>query len=163
MTAIISPATTLLLSAAIALSCGGSPAAPAQSLNVTMLANFSAVDSVFGTETLQVVRDQATWQSLWTKMSSNHVPAPALPAVDFSADMVIVAAVGVKPSGGFRVSVGSAREDSGAITVEVTMTSPGPNCIVSGILTSPVAVAKVPMRTGTVKFNVTRRVNNCGS
>ena len=128
-----------------------------------MLANFSAADEVFATETLQVVRDQATWQSLWAKMNSNHIPPPALPAVDFSAEMVVVVATGGKPSGGFSVSVDSAGERSGTVTVEATMTSPGPNCIRTGILTSPVAVAKLPMRAGTVHFNVTRRVTNCGS
>jgi hypothetical protein len=153
----------LLLSAAIALSCGGSPAAPGQSLSVTTLANFSAADGVFGTETLQVIRDQAAWQSLWSRMNSNHFPTPTLPAVDFSAEMVVVAAVGGKPSGGFSVSVDSASERSGTVIVEVTMTSPGPNCIVAGLMTSPVATAKLPTRTGAVNFNVTRRVTNCKS
>jgi hypothetical protein len=163
VTSKVTPATRLLLSAAIALSCGGSPAAPGQSLSVTTLANFSAADGVFGTETLQVIRDQAAWQSLWSRMNSNHFPAPALPAVDFSAEMVVVAAVGGKPSGGFSVSVDSASERSGTVIVEVTMTSPGPNCIVAGLMTSPVATAKLPTRTGAVNFNVTRRVTNCKS
>lgn len=162
MTPNVTPFTTLLLSAAL-LSCGGSPAAPTQSLSVTTLANFSAADEVFATETLQLVRDHATWQSLWAKMNSNHIPTPALPAVDFSVDMVVVAAAGGKPSGGFSVSVDSASERAGTVTVDVTMTSPGPSCIRTGILTSPVEVAKLPMRTGTANFNVTRRVTNCGS
>jgi hypothetical protein len=134
-----------------------------QSLSVTTLANFSAADDVFATEALQVVHDQATWQSLWARMNANHIPAPAVPAVDFSAEMVVVAATGGKPSGGFSVSIESASERSGTVTVEVTMTSPGPNCIRTGILTSPVAIAKLPMRPGTVNFNVTRRMTNCGS
>ena len=155
--------TPLLLGAAMALSCAGSPTAPDQSLSVTPLANFNAADDVFGTENLQVVRDQTTWQSLWSRMNANHIPAPALPTVDFSTEMVVVAAAGGKPSGGFSVSVDSASERSGTVTVEVTMTSPGPTCIRAGILTSPVAVAKLPRRAGTVNFNVTRGIWNCGS
>jgi len=66
----------------------------AHQLTVTTLANFSAETSVFGTETMRVLLDPSTWQTLWAKMTSNNSPGPALPSVDFSKDRVVLAAVG---------------------------------------------------------------------
>ena len=152
----------LAVCAAVGISCGGSPAAPAQPLTVTTLLNFNAADDVFPVQTFQVVRDQATWQTLWAKLNANDSPPRALPAVDFSTDMVVVAAAGGKPTAGYRVSVDSASERSGAVTVEVTMTSPGPTCGLLTVFTSPVATAKLPMRQGPVNFDVTPQVG-CGA
>jgi hypothetical protein len=154
-------AITLALCAAAGISCGGSPAAPAQPLNVTTLLNFNAAEKVFPAQTFQVVRDQATWQTLWAKLNADDSPPRALPAVDFSTDMVVVAAAGPEPTAGFRVSVDSASERAGAVTVEVTITSPGPTCGLLTIYTSPVATARLPTRAGPVNFDVTPQVG-CG-
>jgi hypothetical protein len=42
----------------------------------------------------QVIRDSATWQAAWSEIFSDTSPQPALPAVDFSTDMVLLAAEG---------------------------------------------------------------------
>jgi len=156
-------ALTFICCGALAVSCGGSPTAAAQTLTVTPLASFSSASHVFESETLDVLRDQTTWQTLWAQMNANDSPPRPLPPVDFSKDMVVVAAVGAQATGGSRVSVDSASESLGVVTVEVTVITPGPHCGLPTVITSPVAAATLPMRTGPVTFHVNRRTVDCGS
>ncbi|HEY5163212.1 MAG TPA: protease complex subunit PrcB family protein, partial [Terriglobales bacterium] len=117
--------------------CGAVP----QGLTVVHLTSLDAAYQVFASETMLVVRDQQSWQSLWSQMTANQFPAPQLPAVDFTKDMVLVTAAGTRPSGGYSISITDAVESSGSVTVNVTITSPGSNCGVPTVVTSPVDVA----------------------
>jgi hypothetical protein len=132
-------------------------------LTVTPLLAFNAADNVFGTETMQVVRDQATWQALWAEMNANESPPRPLPPVDFSTDMAVVAAVGAQATGGSRVSIDSASERIGVVTVDATVITPGPHCALTTAITSPVATARLPARPGPVSFHVDRRTVDCGN
>ena len=130
-------------------------------LTVTSVATLNAPDGLFDAAAQQVVRDQAAWQALWTRLHVNASPAPALPAVDFTRDMVVVAAMGMKSHGGYKIAITAAAEDAGKVTVEVTETSPGARCMNAMMMTSPVIVAKLPRRAGDVTFNVVRKVVDC--
>jgi len=144
----------------LALSCGGSPAAPAQALQVTSVASFNTDGGAFPMETTLAIRDQATWQHLWAQLNSTRIPAPALPSIDFTTEMLVVAAMGPKPTGGYQIAINGATEQGGTVTVSVTATSPG-SCMVAQVLTSPVAVSKLPLRSGEVTFSIVRQVKNC--
>lgn len=135
--------------------CGAVP----QGLTVLHLTSMDAAYQVFASETMLVVRDQPSWQMLWSQMTANQFPAPQLPAVDFTKDMVLVAAAGTRPTTGYSVSITDATESSGGVTVNVTITNPG--CVVSDLVTSPVDVATIARRDGTVGFVVTRKTHNC--
>ena len=130
-------------------------------LTVTPLATLNAPGGVFDDAAQQVVRDQAAWQALWARLNSNASPTPALPAVDFAKDMLVVAAMGMKGHGGYKIAITAATEAAGKVTVEVTETSPGARCMNAMMMTSPVVVAKVPRRAGDVTFNVVRNVADC--
>ena len=135
--------------------CGAS----APQIPVVHLTSLNVGYQVFPSETMLVVRDQQSWQSLWSQMTANQFPAPQLPAVDFTKDMVLVAAAGTRPTTGYSVSITDATESSGGVTVNVTITNPG--CVVSDLVTSPVDVATIARRDGTVGFVVTRKTHNC--
>lgn len=137
--------------------CGAAP----QGLTVMHLTSLDAAYQVFASETMLVVRDQQSWQSLWSQMTANQFPAPQLPAVDFTKDMVLVAAAGTRPSGGYSISITDVAESSGSVMVNVTITSPGSNCVVTAVVTSPVYIATVARQDGTVGFVVTRKTHNC--
>lgn len=130
-------------------------------LTVTPIATLNAPAGALDDATQQVVRDQAAWQALWARLNSNASPAPALPAVDFAKDMIVVAAMGMKGHGGYKVAITAAVEDAGKVTVEVTETSPGARCMNAMMMTSPVVVARLPRRAGDVTFNVVRKVVDC--
>jgi protease stability complex PrcB-like protein len=108
-----------------------------------------------------VVRDQATWQQTWSTIWSNTSAVPALPAVDFDREMVIVAALGERTSGGFSILVDRVTESGNGLTVSVRSVSPGSSCIVTLALTQPVDIVRVTRRDGMVSFTETTAVQNC--
>ena len=82
-------------------------------LTVTSVATLSAPDGVFDAAAQQVVRDPAAWQALWTRLHANASAAPVLPPVDFAKDMVVVAAMGMKGHGGYKIAITAAADDAG--------------------------------------------------
>ncbi|HUL75561.1 MAG TPA: protease complex subunit PrcB family protein [Vicinamibacterales bacterium] len=152
---------TAVWSVALLLAILGSQAPSSRPLAVTPVTMLNAPDGVFASSTQQVIRDQAAWQVLWSRLTANASPAPQPPAVDFTTDMLIVAAMGTKGHGGFKIAVTAATEQAGGVTIEVTETSPGAHCMNAMMITSPVAVAKVPRRDGSVIFTVVRKTVDC--
>ena len=134
------------------------PTLPAQQagtpVTVTSLASGSGMltpNSGIAEPTRLVVRDAATWASTWSRIWNGQSSQP-LPAVDFTRDMVIVAGLGTKPTGGYSIVVESASRDGAALLVVVRTESPGSSCLLSEALTAPVAAVRVPRTEGDVKF-----------
>jgi len=150
-----------IMSVALLLAILGSQTPSPKPLAIAAVTTLNAPEEVFASSTQQVIRDQAAWQSLWSRLTANAMPAPALPAVDFSKDMLVVAAMGTKGHGGYRIAVTAATEQAGGVTVEVTETSPGAGCMNAMMITSPIAVARIPRRDGNVIFTVVRKTVDC--
>ncbi|HEY6912859.1 MAG TPA: protease complex subunit PrcB family protein [Myxococcales bacterium] len=109
----------------------------------------------------QVITDSAAWQSVWNEIVAGISPRPALPAVDFTADMVLVAAQGDEPSGGFGIFIdGAAMTLDGTLIVAVTTAAPGPGCNNTQQITNPVDVA-VAVKVTTVNFTERTGVFRC--
>lgn len=86
-----------------------------------------------------VIRDANTWAEFWSELGVGERPA-----VDFSRDVVVVAAAGQRPSGGHEIVVDRVSQTDGELAVEVVETTPGPNCMTTSSLTQPVDVVLVP-------------------
>jgi hypothetical protein len=99
-----------------------------------------------------VVTDQATWQSVWQTIHATLEPEPPLPVVDFNREMVLVAAMGRRPSGGHAIRLEAAEQDDQAVTVTVRTVVPGAGCVVSQVVTSPVDLARIPRTALPVRF-----------
>lgn len=129
---------------------------------VTPVATFAdAASDAYPGETMVVIRDQAAWQAAWDRITRNRIPPANLPPVDFSSRIVLLAASGTKPTGGYSIAIVQATEDNGAITVEVTPISPGANCVVPQLVTSPVDIGTIPQTSVPITFNITRKTQNC--
>jgi hypothetical protein len=109
-----------------------------------------------------VVRDTSSWRRIWQRIHQPFIPQPALPAIDFARDMVVVAAMGTRPSGGYNVVIEGAGEDSSGVEVFVRQSSPAAGCPLSAAFTQPVDVAKIPARPDSVRFSDRRVVIPCG-
>ena len=108
-----------------------------------------------------VVRDAVEWRAAWTRIHGNQGEPQPLPAVDFSAELLIVAAMGTRSSGGYSILVDSAyRRDDGAEVV-VRRLSPGQNCGVTAALTQPVDIARISAVPGTVTFRERVEIQGC--
>lgn len=99
-----------------------------------------------------VVRTTTDWSAAWDKIVGSVMPKPPLPEIDFEHEMVIVAAMGTRSSGGYSIEVPSVYESQSRLYARVRQTSPGSTCGVTAALTAPVAAVVVPAFSGPVTF-----------
>ncbi len=86
-----------------------------------------------------VIRDANGWAKFWSELGVGERPA-----VDFTRDLVIAVAAGQQPTGGHGIAVSRVGQNNGELTIEVVVTSPGPNCMTTSSLTQPVDIVVVP-------------------
>jgi hypothetical protein len=103
-----------------------------------------------------VVRGETAWARLWDEVYAIVTPQPSRPAVDFARDMLVVAATGTRPSGGFAVQVTGVMQRGTDLEVTVLETCPPPGARVSRALTRPVVVVRVPRLALVPRFVETR-------
>jgi hypothetical protein len=87
-----------------------------------------------------VIRDANAWAAFWSELGAGDRPD-----VDFTQNVVIVAATGQRRSGGYEIAVDRIDQRDGQLTIEVVETAPGPNCLTTGAVTQPVDVVVVPL------------------
>lgn len=116
------------------------------------------VDSLRG-----VVRDSADWRALWARINRPFIPQPELPSIDFHREMVVFAALGVRPSAGYDVVIEGVEMDSAGIEVALRRDSPAPGCPVAAVVTQPLDLARIPASEHPVRFRERMVVIPCGS
>jgi hypothetical protein len=153
----------LLLSSA----CGSSPITPTENpvpLTVTRLTIDPAPLALYSglrNQAQLVIRDAATWQAQWTEIWDVQSAAPPIPVVDFTREMVILAAMGEQRTGGYSIAITAADETSSGVTVRISTILPGAGCGVTQALTQPVDAVKVPRRETGVSFAERRETVEC--
>jgi hypothetical protein len=108
-----------------------------------------------------VIRDRTTWVALWARLVSDLQPAPPVPDIDFSREMIVVASMGLRPTGGFSIRIEGVYEAEGQLYVTVRETSPGPTCVTIQVLTAPVDVHRVAVHPGPVNFVERATTSDC--
>jgi hypothetical protein len=99
-----------------------------------------------------IVRDAASWATYWSRIHRPFIPEPSLPPVDFSREMVVVAALGKRPTGGYTIRIDQATADSSRLVVSVVRTLPGAGCVVAASITQPVDLVRIPSISLPVTF-----------
>jgi hypothetical protein len=108
-----------------------------------------------------VVRDAAQWSTVWAQVHEGGT-VPARPVVDFSREMIVLVALGSRNSGGFGILIEDAAESGlNGVSISVLSIAPGAQCIVTGALTQPVDIARLPRRDGTVRFIERTQTREC--
>ena len=108
-----------------------------------------------------VVRDSAAWARLWPRIVGSHRPAARVPAVDFSEEMLLVASMGTRATGGFTTMIDSVAVTNDTVRVVVRETSPGPRCGTAGALSTPMALARIQRSELPVAFVTREVVHDC--
>lgn len=157
----------IALSAIGIMGCSGTiyqPDGPRTSVTVTRFRTepypFSVYSSVSDAERV-VIRDAVTWQAAWASLFPARAPIPAPPNVDFTKEMVVFAALGSRPTGGFGILVDSAAITSSGLLVWVGTLSPGPHCVTTQAFTSPADIARLPRTDMVVHFADVPKVAEC--
>src|SRR3954468_20336667 len=91
-----------------------------------------------------VIRDAETWKSYWEAMHRRFVPAPPTPDVDFTREMIVLAAMGSSPNAGFDIHVAGATLWGNRLVVTISRASVSRGCPVSAVVTQPVDVVRMP-------------------
>jgi hypothetical protein len=136
-----------------------------QLTQLTRLAASNASFSVFSgfTDSARiVVRDSATWDETWRTLHRPFIPPPPVPPVNFSREMVIVAALGARPTEGYEIVFESAREDTSGIEVDVRVSEPARGCPVAAAVTQPVDLARIAATGRAIRFRQRNVVVPCG-
>ena len=99
-----------------------------------------------------VARDSVTFRKLWTEALSGDPGAPPTPQIDFTRNMVTVAAMGSMPSTGFAITIDSVVLRRSSLEVDVVLASAGSLCIQGQAMTNPVDIIEVARFPGLVTF-----------
>lgn len=108
-----------------------------------------------------VIRDSSTWASMWLDIVGSVSPAPPTPKIDFASHLVLVAAMGTQPSGGYTIAIDDVRTMNDDVWISVTETLPGDRCAVPAVITAPVSVVAVPRFSGKATFVEHTAVHDC--
>ena len=101
-----------------------------------------------------VVRDRAAWAEIWATIwhRQSPLPLPELPQVDFAREMLVVVALGQRPTGGYDILVDSAVATPDHLDIWIRAIGPG-RCFVTQALTQPIDIARLPRSDSVVRFH----------
>jgi hypothetical protein len=115
-----------------------------------------------------VVRDRDGWLDVWKRIhrfDPNRGPypePPLLPEIDFSREMVIVAAMGVRPTSGYAIIIDVAYAYERNYRLEVVVRSvENRNCLAFQTMTAPIDIVRLPKTEQFVVFREIEVVPDC--
>lgn len=150
-----------LLACSTATIDSSSPGTP---LSITRLRaepySFTSV-SGFDQPARLVIRDPITWANAWQQTFKGSSPMPPVPDVDFTREVVVLAALGSHSTGGYAILIEGATATDAGTSVAIRSISPGAACGTTQAFTQPVDIARVPRRDGKVSFVEQKEVHNC--
>jgi len=126
----------------------------------TDMASFTSYSGIEDSLRL-VVRDEQAWRAIWRVIHRRVAPVPPLPSIDFQQEMVVVAALGARRSGGFGIRVDSATDLGDSVEIVVRKDVPGKGCLLSSALTQPLDLVRLPARPLPVRFRDRSVVEHC--
>lgn len=115
----------------------------------------------------RVVQSREEWEELWRELEprtsrkqGQTLPNP-VPDIDFQRNVLIVAAMGTRPNGGYSVEIPSLEESSNRIVVTVAEKSPGPKCGTAQAITHPIAIVTTARTEKPFEFEFVRTTQQC--
>lgn len=121
----------------------------------------TSVPGQAGPQRQEVIRDEATWRTVWSELRQGSSLPEQPPAVDFSQEMVVLAAMETQGCVA-RVTINAITPSpDGTFVIAVTEAPPAPNCV---CITSerPIHAVRVGRIPGTPRFAVERSQTSCG-
>lgn len=108
-----------------------------------------------------VIRDTQSFSKAWAVIYTGHTAPPSLPEFDFSREMLVLVALGTRPTTGFQLELVSSESDGSTLYLAFhELTSY--NCFVFASLTFPAALIRVPRLEGPVSISIDQKPRTCG-
>lgn len=127
-------------------------AALAQGESVTYSTIEKGTTSGFQSPLQMFITSEKDWIELWEKRQGLGAPKNTHPAVDFTRDVVIVAALGAKNTGGYSIEIAKIIRTKENIEVTVRIGSPPEGTKPGGGPTSPFVLARMKKPEKPVTF-----------
>jgi hypothetical protein len=150
----------MMLALAAALACGRGQAEGERIPPDERAVPYTTLDPLPGGRCLQsrvavVARTAAQWERFWRASGCDA------PAVDFSRQMAIVHALGLR-GGSFSLTLdGVTRDRAGALTLYLTTTSVRAGCVTTANVIFPRVIVVTPRHDGPIRVVTRHRVAGC--
>jgi hypothetical protein len=111
-----------------------------------------------------VVRDRNTWLDVWKRIYQvvpSNGPYPELPEIDFSREMIFIAAMGQQPTSGYAIIIDGAYERDDGLEVVVKSVINLKCGAVLTMVTSPIDIVRLPKIERPVVFREIEVVPDC--
>lgn len=112
-------------------------------------------------ELMAAIRSDEDWRVQWGLASAHFGSPPPEPEVDFEKDMLLIAAMSSKGSGGYSVHIERVVERPDELVAHVRFTSPGARCGAIAVITSPADIVRLPKSEKNVRWQVERVSRDC--
>jgi hypothetical protein len=107
-------------------------------------------NSGYPTASQLVIDNPKEWASVWQQHTSNIIPSPPVPDVDFTDNKVVAVFMGEKRTGGYSVEIltvetkSSEQKDLASLVITVADRQPKPGEIVQEVITHPYHIITIP-------------------
>jgi hypothetical protein len=109
-----------------------------------------------------MIRDRKAWREMWERIHRRGPsPEPELPEINFSKEMLVVVALGSRPTGGYAIFIEGVYERDGRLEVKVSSQSAGKNCMVTQSVTQPIDIVRIPKADIPMAFLENQVVHEC--
>ena len=115
----------------------------------------------------RIVESREDWEELWreleprTSRKQGQTSPNPLPEIDFQRSVLIIAAMGTRPNGGYSVEISSIVESSYRIVVTVSERLAGAKCPAIAAITHPIAIATTEQTQKSFEFEFVRTTQRC--
>lgn len=107
-----------------------------------------------------VIRDRSGLEGVWRVLHAGNQGAE-LPSVDFAKSTLVLIALGERTTGGHALRVDRVTRQGESAVVHYTVTRPGPGCMTTQVITSPVELISIARVTADVRFRRADVVESC--
>lgn len=90
-----------------------------------------------------LITSEAEWKRLWNAVYRIRQPQPVPPVIDFTREALVFYALGSVVNGAEPSITGARLLERGTL-VQVTVTTPGQNCLILTVVAQPVHVVRIP-------------------
>ena len=121
-------------------------------------AQYTGIDS----QRVESITSAAQWSSVWREIHRPSSEPPSLPAVDFAAQRLLLAAAGERPNGCYAIAVDSIVRRGAVLEATLVETVPGNDCACTLAITQPVHVVSLQRSEEAIADRTLRRSASCG-
>lgn len=104
-------------------------------------------NSAYPTANQLVINNTTEWVDFWQEHSSDNIPPPPVPEVDFTQYQVVAVFAGEKSTGGYSVEITSVETTNSQLVITAKYSQPQADDIVTEAFTYPHHIIKIPRMT----------------